>query len=235
VNNNQQYDNMGYPVEIVSKTRTNALLGKSFLFMLIGLLLTGVVALFTAYSGAVITILSNPLYFYGMMIVQLGVVWTLSLAFKKLSYHAAGALFFVYAILSGVTLSIIFLAYELYSIIYIFFAAAAMFGALAVVGYKTKKDLIGWRPVIQVGLIVSIIVSLINIFILHLSMLDVLLDVVILGLFCAATIYDINKIKKAQRYANIPQDKLAVYFALDLYLDFINIFLRLLSLLGKRR
>ena len=137
--------------------------------------------------------------------------------------------------LNGVTLSVIFAVFELSSIIYLFIISAIIFAVLGLIGYKTNKDLSSWSPYITVFLIAGIVLSFINLFILKISMLDLALDWLILALFCGITIYDINKIKMLQQVPEINQEKIYIYCAMQLYLDFINIFLRILSIFGKRR
>lgn len=136
--------------------------------------------------------------------------------------------------INGVTLSTVFAVYELYSIIYLFVISALVFGALGFIGYKTNKDLTSWRPYITVFLIAGIVLSLINL-ILKNPGFDLFIDWLILALFCGVTIYDINRIKLLQQEPEINQEKIHIYCAMELYLDFINIFLRILSIFGKRK
>lgn len=125
--------------------------------------------------------------------------------------------------------------FELNSIIYLFLASAALFGGLALIGYKTKVDLSKWHTILFGVLIVGVILSVVNIFLGN-TMLDIVLDWVILLTFFGITIYDMNKIKNLSEDADILEDdKLYIYGAMELYLDFINIFLRILSIFGKRR
>lgn len=145
-----------------------------------------------------------------------------------------GILYFVYAMINGVTLSTVFAVYELYSIIYLFVISALVFGALGFIGYKTNKDLTSWGPYITVFLIAGIVLSLINL-ILKNPGFDLFIDWLILALFCGVTIYDINRIKLLQQEPKINQEKIHIYCAMELYLDFINIFLRILSIFGKRK
>ena len=105
---------------------------------------------------------------------------------------------------------------------------------LALVGYKTKKDLSSWHTVLFGVLIVGLILSVINLFMGN-SMLDIVLDWVILLVFFGITMYDMNKIKNLQYEEGLDQAKLHIYGAMELYLDFINIFLRMLSIFAKRR
>ena len=169
-----------------------------------------------------------------LLIVEIVVVLLFSFLFRKLSPTIVGILYFVYAMINGVTLSTIFYTFELNSIVYLFLGAALLFGGLAFVGYKTQRDLSNWRSILFGVLIVGLILSLINLFLGN-SMLEIVLDWVILLVFFGITIYDMNKIKNLQYEDGIDQEKLYIYGAMELYLDFINIFLRLLSLFGKSR
>ena len=137
--------------------------------------------------------------------------------------------------INGVTLSVVFVVYELSSIVSVFIISALVFGILGFIGYKTNRDLNSWGTYIIVFLIAGIVLSLLNLIVFRSSVLDIALDWLILILFCGATIYDINKIKVLQESADINQDKIHIYCAMQLYLDFINIFLRILSLFGKSK
>lgn len=169
-----------------------------------------------------------------LLIAEVIVVLLFSFLFKKLPATVVGILYFIYAAINGVTLSTIFYLFELNSIIYLFLASAALFGIFAFIGYKTDADLSKWHTLLFGVLIVGVILSLINIFIGN-SMLDVILDWVILLVFFGITMYDMNKIKNLETEDLRDQDKLHIYGAMELYLDFINIFLRILALFGKRR
>lgn len=135
---------------------------------------------------------------------------------------------------NGVTLAVIFAVFELSSIITLFIASAVIYAILAIIGYKTNADLSSWSPYITVFLIVGIVLSIINLF-LKSSLLDIGLDWFILILFMGITIYDINKMKLLAEDPNLNNEKIHIYCAMQLYLDFINIFLRILSIFGKRR
>ena len=115
-----------------------------------------------------------------------------------------------------------------------FLATAALFGVLAYLGYKTDQDISNWGTILMVALLVGLVLTVINLF-MHNTMLDIILDWVILFTFFGLTIYDMNKIKQMQEMRFCEDDKLYVYGAMELYLDFINVFLRILSLLGKRK
>ena len=137
--------------------------------------------------------------------------------------------------INGVTLSVVFVVYELSSIVSVFIISALVFGILGFIGYKTNRDLNSWGTYIIVFLIAGIVLSLLNLIVFRSSVLDIAIDWLILILFCGVTIYDINKIKVLQESADINQDKIHIYCAMQLYLDFINIFLRILSLFGKSK
>ena len=147
----------------------------------------------------------------------------------------SGILYFIYSKINGVTLSVVFVVYELSSIVSVFIISALVFGILGFIGYKTNRDLNSWGTYIIVFLIAGIVLSLLNLIVFRSSVLDIAIDWLILILFCGATIYDINKIKVLQESADINQDKIHIYCAMQLYLDFINIFLRILSLFGKSK
>ena len=212
----------------------NKLFGKTFFFMFLGLLASGIIAYYTYASGFYLNILFNG-YWGILLIVELVAVLLFSLLFRKLPAVVVSILYFVYAIINGVTLASIFAIYQMSSIIYLFAISAIAFAVLGFIGYKTKKDLSSWGIYITVFLIAGIIISLVNLFIIKSSMLDLVIDWLVLALFCGVTIYDINKIKLLQSVPEINQEKIYIYCAMQLYLDFINIFLRILSIFGKRR
>ena len=136
--------------------------------------------------------------------------------------------------INGLSLSTIFAVFEISSIAYAFLATAGLFGVLALYGYKTNKDISNWKTVLYATLIIGLIVSLINLFLGN-EMIDIILDWVILFVFFGLTVYDMNKIKQLQDEPDLDQSKLHIYGAMELYLDFINIFIRILSIFGKSR
>lgn len=209
----------------------NKFFTKTFFWMFLGLLGTAIVAAYTYYSGLWLKIfLSGSIAI--VAIVELVAVLVFSFLFKKMSPTVAGIVYFIYAFLNGVTLSSIFAIYELNSIIIIFVATAAIFGALAFIGYKTNKDLSNWRTILFTVLIVGIIASIVNLFIGN-EMLDIGITWIMLLLFFGITIYDMNKLKHLSEEPDLNPEKLYIYGALELYLDFINIFLKLLRLFAK--
>ena len=212
---------------------TNQVLTNTFFRMFLGLLASALTALYVYKSGLYISVLTSGSYM-ALGLVEIAVVLIFSLLFKKLSPTAVTILFFTYAFINGFTLSVIFVAYEMTSIVYALAGTAVLFGLLSLIGYKTDKDISNWGTILTVALLVGIILTIVNIFVGS-SMLDIALDWAILFIFFVLTIYDMNKIKLMQQAGFCEDEKLYVYGAMDLYLDFINIFLRILSLFGKRR
>lgn len=219
--------------EPIAQEVKNDFIPKTFFWMFLGLLGTAIVAWYTYSSGLFINILANDAFGI-LLIAEIVVVLLFSFLFRKLSPTAVGILYFIYAAINGVTMSTIFVVFELNSIILLFVASSVLFGGLALYGYKTSKDLSNWRTLLFGTLLIGLIVSLVNLFIKN-SMLDIILDWVILLVFFGITVYDMNKIKQLSLDENLDKSKLHIYGAMELYLDFINIFLRILSIFGKRR
>lgn len=212
---------------------TNQVLTNTFFRMFLGLLASALTALYVYKSGLYISVLTSGSYM-ALGLVEIAVVLIFSLLFKKLSPTAVTILFFTYAFINGFTLSVIFVAYEMTSIVYALAGTAVLFGLLSLIGYKTDKDISNWGTILTVALLVGIILTIVNIFVGS-SMLNIALDWAILFIFFGLTIYDMNKIKLMQQAGFCEDEKLYVYGAMELYLDFINIFLRILSLFEKRR
>lgn len=187
-------------------TTHNKLFGKTFFWMFLGLLGSAIVAYYTYSSGLLFDIILKG-YWEILLIVELVAVLLFSLLFRKLPATVVGILYFVYAMLNGVTLATVFAIFELSSIIYLFVISAVIFAALSFIGYKTNKDLSSWSPYITVFLIAGLVLSVVNLFILKSSMLDLIIDWFVLALFCGITIYDINKIKMLQTVPDINQEK----------------------------
>lgn len=211
----------------------NNLIAKTFFWMFLGLLGSAVVAWYTYASGLYIDIIFKG-YFNILLILELVVVILFSWLFRKLSPTIVGILYFLYSMINGVFLSVIFIVFELSSVVWLFIASAVLFGGMAFFGYKTNKDLSNWRTLLFGVLIIGLILSLINIFFGN-SMLDIIIDWVILLVFFGITAYDMNQLKQLQYDESLDRNKLHIYGAMQLYLDFINIFLRVLALFGKRR
>ena len=212
-----------------------SVMSKTFLFMSAGLLISALCAIATYQSSLVDTLLSNRTLFYVLRFGELGIIMVVNIALGKQKVGQAGLLFIVYACMNGVTLSTIFVVFELGSIFSIFFMAAILFTVMAVYGYVTKSDLTRLGSIGIMGLFGVIIVSVLNIF-MKSSGLDLVISMVALAIFIGLTAYDMQKIKlMASERNGKSTTSIAMFGALQLYLDFINIFLRLLRLFGKRR
>jgi hypothetical protein len=213
-------------------------LAKVFNWMAIGLGITGVIAWFTASSGLAAQLVQGSM-FWILIIAQLGLVFYLSARIEKIQPGTATGLFLGYAALNGLTLSMVFLAYTGSSIAATFFITAGMFGAMAVYGLVTKRDLSGMGSFLFMGLIGIIIASVVNIF-LNSSSLYWAISLIGVFIFVGLTAYDVQKIKKIGEDGIMQQgegaiQKGAVMGALALYLDFINLFLMLLRFFGGNR
>ncbi len=213
-------------------------LAKVFNWMAIGLGVTGVVAFFTASTGLAATIIGSPLFFI-LILAELGLVFYLSARVEKIQASTASSLFIGYSVLNGLTLSVIFLAYTSSSIAATFFITAGMFGAMAVYGLVTKKDLSGWGSFLFMGLVGIIIASIVNIF-LQSSGMYWIISMLGVFIFTGLTAYDVQKIKRIGEGTIMNQgeeaiSKGSIMGALTLYLDFINLFLMLLRFFGGSR
>lgn len=169
--------------------------------------------------------------FYIFIILELVLVLVLSARVMKMSPIGAKICFLLYSFVSGLTFSSIFIVYNLTSITSVFLISALVFGVMALIGYTTKVDLTKVGFYLMMALIGAIIVMIVNIF-LNNPMVDTFISIVCLVIFIGITTYDVQKIK-ALESSGLPEDNLAIYGALDLYLDFINIFLHLLQFFGK--
>jgi len=214
--------------------RQNTLIRQVYAWMGAGLTITAFVALFTLSSPVILqAVAGNRLIFFGLMIGELALVFTLSGAINRLSEFNATAIFIAYSALNGVTLSILALVYTASSISSTFVTTAGMFGAMSLYGYLTKKDLSSWGSFLFMGLIGVVIASVVNIFVGSSSVSWVISGVGVI-VFTGLTAYDTWKIK-AMAAQGVVGRKPAILGALTLYLDFINLFLMLLRFTGNRR
>jgi FtsH-binding integral membrane protein len=209
------------------------LLTHAFGWMFAGLLLTAGVAAVVQTSPALTEFAQRNILL--LFIGQLGLVFVISGAIQRLSATLALGLFFVYAATLGLTLGLIVQYYTGASVATAFLSASAMFGAAAVYGATTKRSLAGLGGILFMGLIGLIVASVLNLF-LHSSQASWIISIVGVGLFTALTAYDVQRIQTGDiAAASGSLEKGAVIGALRLYLDFINLFLFLLRLMGGRR
>jgi len=207
-------------------------------WMMTALLITTGVAYFVSTSESMIRFMyGRPLIFFGLFILELFAVGSLAIAVRKMNVSTAMTVFFIYAALNGLTLSFIFLVYTQAAITSAFFTAAAMFGAMSFFGYVTKMDLTSWGGFFFMGLIGIVIGSVVNMFWAN-DVLYWLITYIGVFVFVGLTAYDTQKIKRMNIIGNEGTDedkKEAIMGALTLYLDFINLFLLLLRIFGRRR
>jgi FtsH-binding integral membrane protein len=239
MSNNIQ-EQRAFPAGYTSVQASTIFLAKVFNWMAIGLGLTAFVAFMVANSAnAQNLIFGNKILFYGLIFGELGLVIYLSARIKNISATTATTLFLVYSALNGATLSIILLVYTATSVASTFVVAAAMFGAMAIYGPVTKKDLTSIGSFMFMGLIGMIIASLVNIF-LGSPMVSWIISAIGVVVFTGLTAYDVQKISRfgasgIMEGSQVAIKKGAIMGALALYLDFINLFLSLLRLMGDRR
>ena len=209
-------------------------LSQSFAWMFVGLMLTAAVAWVVQGSPTLINAAAQ--LYLPLLIAQIILVVAISGAINRLSASVALGLFLVYAALMGVTLSFIFIAYELGSIVGAFVSAAGMFGAAAAYGAITKRSLASIGGYLFMGLIGIIIASLVNVFLVKSAAIDFGISILGVLIFVGLTAYHVQRIAKGDLAAYTgSMEKGAVLGALSLYLDFINIFLFLLRIFGGRR
>ncbi|CAI1827332.1 Inner membrane protein YbhL [Serratia fonticola] len=208
-------------------------------WMTCGLLLTAFVSWYAAHTPAIINfIFSSQITFFGLIILQLGLVFVISGMVNRLSGTMATGLFMLYSALTGLTLSSIFIAYTYSSIASTFVVTAGMFGAMSLYGYTTKRDLSGFGSMLFMGLIGIVLASLVNIWLKSPVLMWAITYIGVL-VFVGLTAYDTQKLKAMGEQLNADDKdsfrKYAIVGALTLYLDFINLFLMLLRIFGNRR
>jgi FtsH-binding integral membrane protein len=221
-----------------AKAAQATLLRSVYLWMTLALIITGFVAMYVAKSYMANMMIQNSMMFWGVLIAEVALVWYLSARIYKMSFTTATILFIVYSILNGVTLSILLLVYTASSIATTFFVTAGTFGTMAIFGYITKKDLTRIGSLCIMGVIGIIIASLVNLFLQN-SMMDMVISYIGVLLFVGLTAYDSQKIKRLLSGDDIEVNevtqKIALMGAMTLYLDFINLFIYLLRILGDRK
>ncbi len=209
----------------------NNILTKVYNWFGIGLLITFITAYITSTNKALTELIfSNPKVVILIIILELVCAIALPLRIRKISKNTAIILYTIYTFLTGLTFSSIFILYELTSIIWIFLATSIVFFILAFLGKNTKLNIRGIGTILLVLLLSIIILEIINIFIMN-NTLNLVICVMSLIIFMGYVFYDINKISNYYE----DDDKIAILGAFEIYLDFINIFIRLLQLFGNRR
>lgn len=220
------------------KNYTQSFFQKVYAWMFVGLAISGLMAYYTAFNPTLNRyILENPWIVMTFIILELVLVLILSFMLKKMSPFVAGLSFFLFATLNGFTLSVIFLIYTISSIEIAFFATAGLFAIMSLLGMFTNIDLSKIGTILLIGLFGIIIASLINLFFNNPTVYYII-SIISIIIFTGLTAYDTQKLKQiAQSGINDESliKKLSIMGALSLYLDFINLFLSILRIFGKRR
>lgn len=234
--------NQGFDIAFndVFQTDFAALMRKVYLWMTLALLITG----FTAYLAANSEIMVNAMIehyeiFLGVAVTELVLVYVISSRIQKLSLTQGTLLFILYSLLNGFTLTLVVLAYTEESVTQVFLVTAATFGVMTLYGYTTKKDMTTIGNLFFFALMGIILATVVNIF-LKSSMMSLIISYVGVLVFVGLTAYDTQKIKKMlleeSQYGDGERgQKNALLGALALYLDFINLFLHLIKIMGKKR
>lgn len=241
-NYHSNYDSNGYNAggyyysgeTYASAESETKIMTKSFLVVLAALIVTSITATLVVVTDALSDMVYSSFTFW--LIAELVVVIAATFAINKRKVALSGVLFGAYSIINGLTLSVIFYVYELGSIQEIFLLTAAMFAGMAVIGATTKIDLTKMGSILIMALWGVILVTFANLLFLHNSGIDLFMDYIGVVIFVGLTAYDTQKLKRLARSGDVADSNLiAIYCGMELYLDFINLFLRLLSIMGKNR
>ena len=221
---------------VSSQTKTiNNYIQKVYLWLFVGLLITSVTAYAVSqFPDLYNVILGNDVVFYGLLIVQFLAIVGITAFIRRIPDNLAEATFVLYCFLTGLTLSIIFLDFSISSIADVILITAAMFGFMSLYGYVTKTDLTSLGSILTMCLFGIILALIVNLFIMN-SILDTVLSILGVLVFSGFAAHDTQKVKNTLMYSDDDFIKKEILGALNLYLDFVNLFFDLLDLLGKRR
>ncbi len=215
----------------------NTFFRKVYHWMTAGLIITAIAAHVVASSPSLLQAVFSSNLFMVFIIAELGLVFGISAGINRISAATASVLFIVYSLLNGVTLSFVLIAYTRASVFSTFLTTAGMFGVMSVYGLYTKKDLTSWGSFLMMGLFGLIIASLVNIF-MKSTMTEMAISAIGVLIFMALTAWDTQKLRNIGSSFTTESGevvhKMAIIGALQLYLDFVNIFLYLLRFFGRR-
>lgn len=221
----------------ISGTSLNEYTRRVFGWLTLGLFVTAATAFIGLISGISLSLARIPFMSIILLIIEVGLVFKLSASLNKLSISTAKIMFLVYAVLTGLTFGVFGLIYGAYTIFTAFAYTAVLFGSMAVIGYTTKADLTKYSSLVFAGLIALIVATVFNFFIVS-DTFTMIISYVGIILFMGITAFDLNKMKKMyamNQNDEVALSKLAIYSALDLFLDFINIFIYILRIIGNRK
>lgn len=206
----------------------------TFRWLAIGLLVSFITGVFLASNlDLLVAIVSNPLGILLPVIVQIGVCIAFGFVLKKVSYSTCIALFLGYSVLTGLDIAILLIVYELSSVISIFFGTAFIFGLIAFIGKYLDVDVRKFGVILFATLIGIIVTSLLNLLFFESASLGLLISAIAVVVFMGFIIYDLKIVEPLSQ--EVGEEKASIYCAFQLYLDFINLFIRLLEIFGKRR
>lgn len=237
---NNNYDVFGSQAESrIDQSAIAGILKSVYLWMTCALVISGLTAMVVANNASMIEALfSSRAPLIVIFIAQFGLIWFISSRIGSISFFAATALFLVYSILTGVTLSSIFLLFTAESLSSVLFITAGTFAAVSIYGFITKKDLSSWGSILIMALLGLIIASVVNIF-LKSELMYWIVSYAGVIIFVGLTAYDTQKIKTMATVMHSADEesknKVALLGAITLYLDFINLFLYLLKIFGRRK
>jgi len=213
----------------------NAYIEKVYFWMFIGLIITSITAYVVSTDTDIYNvILGNDIVFFGLLVAQFLAIVSIVAFIRQIPDNLAEITYGLYCFLTGLTLSSIFLEFSIYSIAYVVLVTAAMFGFMSLYGYVTKTDLTSVGNIATMALVGVILALIVNLFLMN-SVLDTVLSILGVMIFCAFAAHDTQKIKSTLMENGEDLIKKEILGALNLYLDFVNLFLDLLDLLGKRR
>lgn len=234
--NFENRDDLEFLRGIVRNNAVSTYFSKVYGWMAFALLLSGLAAWLTGHNVAIQQVLFTGYTPIILCVVEVALVFGIGAALNNMSASTCTLLFVLYSVINGLTMGVIFLAYTEYSILSTFLVTAITFGAMSLYGYTTKSDLTSWGKILLFALIGLIVATLVNFF-LKSPMMNYVISGIGVLVFVGLTAYDTQKLKALAYTATDEESmtKLAVYGALDLYLDFVNLFLYLLRFLGSRR
>ena len=218
------------------KSAQMAVFRQVYIWMSLALFITGMTALIVSGNNDLTySLLSNPVLFWGLIIAEFVLVYVLAGRIDRMSMQTATIVFIAYSIINGVTISLLFLMYTSESIAATFFITAGTFGVMSLYGYMTKRDLSSWRSIFFMALIGIIIASITNIFLKSETIYWIITYVGVL-VFVGLTAYDTQRTKEAIMRSEVNETayKIALIGALNLYLDFINLFIYILRIMNRR-
>ncbi len=223
-------------MDLEAQDLTSRVATKSFLVVFVGLIITTIASYLTLSSAEFLYQLLSSGAFVFLLLAEVVIVLINGWAIKKSNLVLAGVMYILYAISNGITMSIVFLAYDLGSVKEAFLLTTVLFGAMAAFGYFTKKDLSTLGAICSMGLIGVLLVTGLNTFVFHNSGMDMVMDYVVVLLFVGITAFDMYRMKQmAYEGGEEEVNRIALFTGMQLYLDFINIFLRLIRIMGRRK